>query len=288
MRWSSAGVAGWHGDYPLAERRARDLAAAEPNSRYWQAQFTELIGSVAGAQGKLAEAEEKFRASASLHEARGALDLYLTKMAKLAQFDLRYHNRPSDALAIVSEALAKHPLASIDPGDRPYPQLAITYALAGQPDEAQRLMSEYAHTVPLGVQKGDPDRLIAAGEISAARGRFAEAVSAFQASREENMCATCGAFELAQAYTKLGHADSALAHYEQYLATGGTFRVMADASYLAASYQRLGELYEAKGDRKQAVDNYEKLVALWKNADPELQPIVKDAHARIARLSGEH
>jgi tetratricopeptide (TPR) repeat protein len=56
----------------------------------------------------------------------------------------------------------------------------------------------------------------------------------------------------------------------------------------AATFQRLGELYEARGDRPKAIEYYLKLTDLWKNADPELQPIVKDAHARIARLSAEH
>ena len=62
----------------------------------------------------------------------------------------------------------------------------------------------------------------------------------------------------------------------------------ADPYELAATYQRLGEIYEAKGDRKKAIEYYLKLTDLWKSADPELQPIVKDAHARIARLSAEH
>ena len=288
MRYTATGIASWKGDYPLAEKRARELGAEHPNSRYWQSQSIQQLGVVAGVQGKLADAEQRMRAAAALHEARGSPDLYIVQMAQLAQFDLRYHNRPADAIAIVAEALAKHPLASMDPGDRPYSEVAKTYALAGQPDEAQRLLSEYAHAVPVGVQKGDPERFAAAGQIAAARGRFAEAVSAFQASREENVCATCGAFEIAQAYGKLAQPDSARVYYERYLATGGPLRVISDAHFLAASYQRLGELYEAKGDRKQAVEYYEKLVALWKKADPELQPIVKDARERVARLSGEH
>ena len=53
-------------------------------------------------------------------------------MAQLAQFDLRYRNRPADAIAILTEALTKHPLASIAAYDRPYSQVAITYALLGQ------------------------------------------------------------------------------------------------------------------------------------------------------------
>jgi tetratricopeptide (TPR) repeat protein len=98
----------------------------------------------------------------------------------------------------------------------------------------------------------------------------------------------CGKFEIAQAFAKLGQPDSAIAYYNFTLDTAGTFRVFGDAINLAATYQRLGELYETKGDRKRAVECYEKLIALWKNADPELQPIVKDAKERVARLSGEH
>jgi hypothetical protein len=87
-----------------------------------------------------------------------------------------------------------------------------------------------------------------------------------------------------QTYTKSGQPDSALAYYERYVGTGDASRVFADANYLAASYQRLGELYEAKGDRKRALEYYEKLIDLWKNADPELQPIVKDVKQRVSRL----
>ncbi len=77
-------------------------------------------------------------------------------------------------------------------------------------------------------------------------------------------------------------------YYERYSRSGGAFRSIPRRDHLAATYQRLGELYEAKGDRAHARENYVKLVELWKNADPELQPIVKDAKERVARLSGEH
>jgi hypothetical protein len=44
-------------------------------------------------------------------------------------------------------------------------------------------------------------------------------------------------------------------------------------------------LYEAKGDRQQALTHYMKFADLWKNADPELQPKVAEVRAKIARLS---
>ena len=282
------GLAEWRGDYALAAQRAETLASAQSGSKYWQAKVAQDRGVLAATQGKIAEAERQLRSSAALHEDRGAIDQYLMLSIQLAQLDLRYHNRPSDAMGIVTEALARHPLATLDANDRPYSQLATTYALAGQPEEAERLMTEYARAVPAGLRAGDPDRFAAAGQIAYAKGRYAEAASAFRATGQDNLCANCGLFDLAQTYIKLSQPDSARVAFERYDNLGGTFRVISDANYLAASYQRLGELYEAKGDRAKARDYYEKLIALWKDADPELQPIVRDAKARVARLSGEH
>jgi hypothetical protein len=56
---------------------------------------------------------------------------------------------------------------------------------------------------------------------------------------------------------------------------------------LAPSYKRLGELYEARGDRRRAADYYGRFVDLWKNADAELQPAVREARARLAQLAKE-
>ncbi|MEP7067448.1 MAG: protein kinase, partial [Gemmatimonadota bacterium] len=282
------GLASWRGDYAVAEQHARALAAEEASSKFFQATVQEDLAYSAGAQGKIAQAEQMFRSAASMQEARGAGDLYLSDMARLAQFDLRYHNRPADAAAILSEAMARHPLASLQPEDRPYSLIASTMAIVGQPDEAQRLLAEYAHAVPAGVVRGDLDRFGAAGQIALARGKYAEAIAAFKTQHSDNLCVACGKFEIAQAFTKLGQPDSAIAYHTSTLDSVGTFRVFGDVTYLAATYQRLGELYESKGDRKRAVESYEKLIALWKNADPELQPIVKDAKERVVRLSGEH
>jgi hypothetical protein len=59
----------------------------------------------------------------------------------------------------------------------------------------------------------------------------------------------------------------------------------ADGLHLAGTYKRLGELYEAKGDREKAASYYLQFVTLWKNADPELQPKVAEVRRRLARLS---
>jgi eukaryotic-like serine/threonine-protein kinase len=49
-----------------------------------------------------------------------------------------------------------------------------------------------------------------------------------------------------------------------------------------------GELYDARGDAAKAREYYGRFVDLWKDADPELQPVVRDVRARLVRLAGQH
>ena len=48
---------------------------------------------------------------------------------------------------------------------------------------------------------------------------------------------------------------------------------------------QLAELYEAKGDRAKAASHYASFIEYWKNADPDLQPKVAEARARLQALS---
>ena len=62
---------------------------------------------------------------------------------------------------------------------------------------------------------------------------------------------------------------------------------MSNARFRAGIIQRLGELYEAQGDKQKAASYYTKFVELWKNADPELQPKVAEVRRALARLDVE-
>jgi eukaryotic-like serine/threonine-protein kinase len=105
---------------------------------------------------------------------------------------------------------------------------------------------------------------------------------------ESYVCATCGVFEHAQAYEQAGEPDSALATYAQLVAAQGFGGTQENSYAFAAASLRLGELYEQRGDRAKALEYYGRFVGLWKNADPELQPVVRDVRGRLARLVGEH
>ncbi|MEP7066397.1 MAG: protein kinase [Gemmatimonadota bacterium] len=276
----------WRYEYAEAERRARERVNTA-STTFWKDLSAGDLASIESAQGRLANGEADIRAAAAIDDSSEAMGLYFRRVAQLAQMDLRHQVRVSQAIASLSEARARHPFASIDPTERQYPQLAVAYALGGKVDDARSLMEEYARSMPPALQKVDPDRYEALGNIALVQGRFADALKNFQQMRVTNQCAVCGIFEIAQAFAKLDQPDSALAYYTQYVSKGDAFRVRLDGDHLASAYQRLGELYEAKGDRKRAVEFYQKLIELWKNADPELQPIVTDAKQRVARLSAE-
>ena len=247
----------WHHDYAEAERRAHTQVATT-STTFWKDLASTDLASIESVQGHLARSEADIRDAEAVDESAGAMGMYFRRVAQLAQMDIRHQVRVSQALASLADARAKHPFGPIDPTERVYPELAVTYALGGKLDEARSLMGEYARTVPPFVQKGDPDHYEALGDIALADGHFADALKNFQQMRVGNLCVTCGMFEIAQAFTKLGQPDSALAYYQQYVSSGEFQRVRVDADHLAAAYQRMGELYEVKGDRTHAVDSYEK------------------------------
>ena len=53
--------------------------------------------------------------------------------------------------------------------------------------------------------------------------------------------------------------------------------------YYPRSFMLLGKIYEKKGDRKLAIENFEKFLNLWKDADKDLPDLI-DAKARLTKL----
>ena len=87
----------------------------------------------------------------------------------------------------------------------------------------------------------------------------------------------------AQALDLANQPDSAIAEFEVYANVNDPW-LQTQRDFLAGSHKRLGELYDAKGNTAKAIEHYEKFVDLWKDADPELQPKVREAKARLDAL----
>jgi len=61
-----------------------------------------------------------------------------------------------------------------------------------------------------------------------------------------------------------------------------------DYELVPISMLELGRARGASGDLTGAVEAYRALTRWWRNADPELQPLVSEAEAGIGVLSPEH
>ena len=253
-----------------------------------------LVGGadLAAIEGRLAKAERLYRqaGAGAVSSPRDALSDSVT----LASADAWFRGTPERAVARIDGALDQIPLHDIPVADRPYFQIATAYARTSRPDKARAVIAAYradvADTALLRLQAADLHDVL--GEIALAEKKPADALAEFrrgdvdydgQPARE---CGPCLAFNLARAFDAAGMADSAIAAYERFIATPYYNRLNdTDPQGLAGAHKRLGELYEAKGNRQRAASHYQRFIDLWKDADPELQPRVAEARRRLARLS---
>jgi tetratricopeptide (TPR) repeat protein len=87
---------------------------------------------------------------------------------------------------------------------------------------------------------------------------------------------------IARAYLRNGDFDNAIAEYKR-LTTfdpSSRDRRLINPKY----YYRLAKLYEQKGAKTKAIENYDKFLSLWKDADPGIDE-VDDARERLAALT---
>jgi tetratricopeptide (TPR) repeat protein len=89
------------------------------------------------------------------------------------------------------------------------------------------------------------------------------------------------------AFEALGQTDSVAVRYETWLGRRDLGGFWGDSRNLPRAYERLAQLYDEKGDLEQAAGYYALFVELWADADPELQPRVQAARARMEEIVRE-
>ncbi|AHG89297.1 protein kinase [Gemmatirosa kalamazoonensis] len=199
------------------------------------------------------------------------------------------------AARLLDSALVVNPLDSLPEANRPYPALAWAYAATGRADRAATFLAaaerRWAGATDAAIVR---DRAMVRAVVALGAGRAREAIPALAAAAASPCGAACRGGApfgfgqnphalLAYAYDLAGRPDSALASYERFIevshVTAAGFNLFA-----AGSWKRIGELAEATGDVPKAIAAYERFVTLWKDADPELQPKVREVRDRLARL----
>jgi tetratricopeptide (TPR) repeat protein len=228
------------------------------------------------------------------NQTRGLPPPPLDDSVTVAALDITFRGQPGRGATRLDALLSRLPLQSVPMSNRPYFAVAELYALAGRPDRARTILSEYTNDVKDSalLRDNEPQMHTALGEIALAEHQPHEAMKEFTradtaADGYPVTCGICFPLNAARGYDQAANPDSAIAMFERYEAMPLRRDAGIDPFFRPLVYKRLGELYENEGDNARAAANYRQFIALWKDADPDLQPVVTDARRRLARIAGE-
>jgi tetratricopeptide (TPR) repeat protein len=263
------------------------VAAMEPTMSSPEDRANFAMGSAAfmRLQGRLDEANRFEKERTEQARRAGALAPELDEALSLGFNDTWFRNDAAGAVHRMDDALARTPLRSMPMSEAPYVNAVLTYAAADRVDRARAILAEWDARRSTAPTTGDSI------ELHRMRGNIALAVKDYPTAESElritenQGCAVCDLAMLGRAYDLGGAPDSAIAVYERYVSTPWAERMQLDGWFLPAVHKRLGERYEANGHRDAALKHYRAFLALWKNADPVLQPKVRDAQQRVAALT---
>jgi len=268
-------------DWEVAERRAEAAIAAYQGDSLSLVDAFEQLAAIVMTQGRLDEAERHWRTQQILAAASGSWGRRLYGAQMIGRLRLRFHNDTAGAIAVVDSAIARMPLDSILPGDRPYGELARFFAEAGATRRAREYMASARKSGSKG-PKMETELAWVEGAILGAEGRASNAEPLLRRATSTHSCTLCGLPELARARDAQGDAAGAIQTWERYLATPWLFRYEVDATELGPALLRLSELYDARGDRTRAQQTRTRLLALWRRADATLQPVLSAVRTRVS------
>jgi eukaryotic-like serine/threonine-protein kinase len=244
--------------------------------------------------GRLVEGQRLYgEGTAMQREAGLATTPPLTDSIAFVMLDWWLRGQRDHALKRLDAATAALPLTSLPELDRPYGDLGVAYAALGRTDRARAVLAQIAQISDSGtrrIRQPDAHRILA--EIALTENRTRDAVTEFQKADSlpdgpANEDPSTVLYNMGRALYKANSPDSAIAMFEQYVHCQTVDRLFNDIVDMPLAQQRLGELYEAKGDRARAVAHYTAFVDLWKNADPDLQPQVAAVRKKLAGLSAK-
>lgn len=93
-------------------------------------------------------------------------------------------------------------------------------------------------------------------------------------------------YGLSSCFLELGQTEEAIAALRQLQVKYNYYMpAWARAFFYPKSIYALGKIYEQQGDTRRAIENYEKFLDLWQDADADLPDLI-DAKARYAKLKG--
>jgi serine/threonine protein kinase/Flp pilus assembly protein TadD len=166
---------------------------------------------------------------------------------------------------------------------------ALIYIEMGRLAEAQKAAQELKEMIEQGMNKKRMRRYYhLMGMIEIEKKDYSKAIGYFKKGLPLSL-PTAGirliyADSLGLAYYKSGDLEKAREEYDRIASfTRGR---LDNADVYAKSFYMLGKIYEQQDNRGKAIENYEKFLGLWKDADPGIVE-VEDARKRLAGLKSQ-
>jgi tetratricopeptide (TPR) repeat protein len=187
------------------------------------------------------------------------------------------------AASVMEESLVDLRLDTVPVADRHNHWRGYVYVLAGRNDRARALVAEARAAPPDGIGR-ESELIRVEGAAQLMDGRTAEAIATLRRSNDGHYCPFCALPDLGRAYERAGQPDSAIAVYQRYLRTPWSERWSSDGEFTGHVLLRIAELKDRLGDLPGALAGYREFAERWKDADPEFQPLVARARARLEAL----
>ncbi len=258
------------------------VAKARPNDMPTMGAVAFERGAIRALHGRIAEGARYLAEARGVAGRMGNPQAAVNAILDSADTDSWFRSEPERALRTVDRAAAHPAMATMSPGQRPYPRFVELYARLGRVDKARPFLEQMTQLPRF--QNPDGQRVVAASRAAIARAekRFDDAIRDYRAAIGGG-CPSCGLPDLAMTYDQAGQPDSAIAIYARYT-EGRAIGVIEWATWLAMTHRRLGELYDGKGNADSALSHYARFVELWKGAEPDLQPQVQRVRDRMREL----
>ena len=271
------------GRYDSAATILDSLIKARPNDVAARRAALGVLANVDQVRGKLAASAASRATQRTLGGQLGnSGPPYAGSFDKIMQ-DVWLRGDSAAALRALDSIVALPVFDSLPPGQRNYPQLVLSYAVAGSASRA-RAMFEAWDRIPRNGPPNPPARRNMLGNVAVAERRYDDAIREYRSTIDNRgVCIICDYMAIAFTYDLAQNADSTIAILSRYV--DGVERPLGtDANFLAFALRRLAELHDAKGDAQKALSYYARFVELWKDADPDLQPQVRKARTRMIEL----
>jgi tetratricopeptide (TPR) repeat protein len=285
-------------DLDAAERLLHNMqeTARAPEQRAF-AHF--WLSDLAAARGQLRRARAEAAAGSRLHPNEPAMFQLFDRISTAVRPILPPDTTQLRALrADLAAESAEFPMvneyAAAVPAGRAY-LLGLASAHLGEHDAARAYAAEAAAAatgVPEADALGSALAHAVLAEIALVQGNLQEALRLIESAVAEfpsTLAVNNPGYALTRERFIRAELLSALGRERE---AAGWYASVVDRSswglpYLGTVHLRLAAIHEKAGDRAQAAFHYARVVELWADADPELQPGLAEAMARLEVLTGE-